>query len=137
MTSFINDSSEFHFVSFFSAPGGYSPRHYRPILERSRRFEEPIEENSLSMTDPLLEPKKTAMVQSAAPLQCLINDNTTEKSKIISDEQVNHLNLVIQDSDGHDPVNHVVVVVPNDVNVVVVVPGNESVKTDEDSDSPQ
>ncbi len=88
--------------------------------------------------EPLLESKKTAVVQSS-PLQCLINDNNTaEKSKIISDEQVNHLNLVIQDQGGHDPVNHVVVVVPNDVvNVVVVVPSNEAVKTVEESSSPQ
>ena len=78
--------------------------------------------------------------QSSTPaLQCLINDTTAnEKSKIISDEQVNHLNLVIQDPDGHDQVNHVVVVVPNDVvNVVVVVPGNEAVKTVEESATPQ
>jgi hypothetical protein len=45
---------------FFSVSGVYSPRHYRPILERSRRFEDPIEENSLSLTDPLLDPKKAS-----------------------------------------------------------------------------
>ena len=78
-------------LSTVSGPTGFSPRQYRPILERSRRFEDPIEENSLSITDPLLDQKKPALIQATNLVQdglhCLIDKE--EKSNSGKQEPVN------------------------------------------------
>ena len=58
-TSFLNPETCFDQLCCFSGQTGFSPRQYRPILERTRRFEDAIEENSMSLTDPLLDPKKS------------------------------------------------------------------------------
>ena len=78
-----------------SDPGGYSPRQYRPILERSRRFEEAIEENSISMTDPLIDPKKPVNLVLDGPnsLHCLLDD---DPCKGLEDQPV--VNLVLSEA---------------------------------------